>query len=98
MNGSAGFAILSFLSVSALMADESLDRARQQERSGDASGARLTLAHAAQSKPSDMETLFAYAGFLERYGDPEARNVYRKILNESAKSNNRTQASEAARR
>jgi hypothetical protein len=98
MNGSAGFAILSFLCVSSLVADESLDRARQQERSGDASGARLTLARAAQSKPSDMETLFAYAGFLERYGDAEARNVYRKILNESTKSNNRTHASEAARR
>jgi len=50
------------------------------ESSGDSAGARAALAHAAQSNPSDARALTAYAEFLDRYGDPAAREAYSKLL------------------
>ncbi|HWQ53329.1 MAG TPA: hypothetical protein VN442_06570 [Bryobacteraceae bacterium] len=69
-----------------LQASPNLDRARQMEQSGDSSGARTFLARAAQSSPEDVTALTEYAEFLDRYGDPEARDAYAKVLNLLRKS------------
>src|ERR1019366_9911125 len=98
MKRSAVFTVLCLLCVPAILADENSDRAEQLERSGDPSGARVALARAVQTSPSDIGTLTAYAAFLERYGDPEARTVYRQLLTQCIKSSDRARAAEAARR
>jgi hypothetical protein len=64
--------------ISAL-ADTGLDRANQLEKSGDVAGARAALAKAVKDSPSDTGVLTGYAEFLDRYGDPEARNAYRNL-------------------
>src|SRR5205807_463162 len=62
---------LSFGSV--LSGSESLDRARQLLKSGDAPAAKTLLAQAAQRNPKDVATLSEYAEFLDQFGDPAAR-------------------------
>ena len=57
---------------------QSSGRAAQLEKSGDPAAARSVLAKAAQDSPRDAAVLTQYAEFLDRYGDPEARAVYRK--------------------
>ena len=98
MKRSAFVGILVVLSMSAIRADENVDRAAQLETTGDAAGARVVLARAVQAAPSDPGTLAAFAAFLERYGDPEARSVYRQLLTVSTKSGDKTHAANAARR
>ena len=73
-------AVSVFAFSSALVASESLDRARQLTNSGDSLGANALLAQAAQSKPKDVTVLSEYAEFLDRYGDPAARGAYEKVL------------------
>ena len=97
MKRSAVVAILSLLCAAAIWADENTDRAAQLEKSGDPAGARQALARAVQNAPSNLETLGAYAAFLERYGDPEARTLYRQLLTQSNKSGDRARAAEASR-
>src|ERR1700752_3944961 len=46
---------------------------------GDVAGTRSTLARAAQSNPNNVASLTAYAEFLDRYGDPQARDAYQKL-------------------
>jgi hypothetical protein len=53
------------------------DRARQLETSGDIAGARTLLASRANS--TDPAALARYAEFQDRYGDPAARETYRKL-------------------
>ncbi|MBS1858984.1 MAG: hypothetical protein JST11_26665 [Acidobacteria bacterium] len=52
----------------------------QLEAKGDSVGARNALARAVQASPNSVPALSAYAEFLERYGDPQAREVYGKLL------------------
>ena len=52
----------------------------------------------AGAAPTNLVTLNTYAGFLERFGDPEARSVYRQLLAESNKAGDKAHAVEAARR
>ena len=59
---------LSFGSV--LSGSQSLDRARQLLKSGDAPAAKTLLAQAAQRNPTDVATLSEYADFLDQFGDP----------------------------
>lgn len=54
------------------------DSIQKMEFSGDTAGARAALAHAAQANPS-VPNLTAYAEFLDRYGDPAARDEYGKL-------------------
>ena len=76
-------AFFSFAIVLALVplgqADD-LDKAKALEREGDALGARVLLQRAAAAQNATVETLTAYAGFLDRHRDPEARVVYDRIL------------------
>src|SRR5579871_1409438 len=98
MKRSSVVAILFVLNGSAMLADENTDRAAQLENTGDAAGARAVLVKAVEAAPTNPGTLGAYASFLERYGDPEARAVYRKLFAESNRSGDKAHAQEAARR
>src|SRR5262249_54871139 len=41
---------------------------------------RTALARVAQSNPNSVSAWMAYAEFLDRYGDPGAREAYTKLL------------------
>jgi hypothetical protein len=66
--------------VCVLRGSQNLDRARQLEESGGGIGARALLAHAAQDSSADVTALTEYAEFLDRYGDPAAKDAYIKLL------------------
>ncbi len=72
--------ILLASALPALRGYQNLDQIQKMESSGDSAGARAALAQAAQSNPSDPRALTAYAEFLDRYGDPGARQAYSKLL------------------
>ena len=61
-------------------ASEAVDKATQLEQSGSAAQARATLLEAVQRTPDDTATLAAFAEFLDRYRDAEARAAYRNLL------------------
>src|SRR5207302_980555 len=82
----------------ALSGSESLDRARQLSKSGDSAGARTLLAQAVRSNPGDAAVLFEYADFLDRYGDPEARAAYAKLLDALTSSGDSTMRAAVAKR
>ncbi|HWR49892.1 MAG TPA: hypothetical protein VN428_02225, partial [Bryobacteraceae bacterium] len=56
------------------------EQARDLERKGDAMGAWRPLQNAARESPQDAEVVLAYAEFLDRYRDPEARPNYESAL------------------
>jgi hypothetical protein len=64
----------------ALRSQTNLDEIRKMEASGDRSGARTALARAAENNPKNIAILTENAEFLERYGDPGARQAYTKLL------------------
>ena len=66
--------------ASAGLQGQDLEQVRKLEASGDAAGARALLARAAQSSPRNVAALTAYAEFLQRYGDPGAKDAYNKVL------------------
>src|SRR5216684_1120665 len=80
MRGFSAIVFSVFTFGSALVASDSLDRARQLTNSGDSLGAKTLLAQAAQSNPKDITVLSEYAEFLDRYGDSGARGAYEKLL------------------
>ncbi len=87
-----------FALVSNLQATQNLDHARQMEQSGDASGARALLAHAAQSSPGDIAALTEYAEFLDSHADPGAKEAYDKLLTALEQPAQRDQRAAVARR
>ena len=62
------------------LADDDIAKARSSEKEGDAAGARLLLKRATSTAAPDVEILEAYAEFLDRRRDPEARTNYEKLL------------------
>src|SRR3954469_17624885 len=68
------------------------------ESSGDTLGARTALARAAEASPSNVAALTRYAEFLERYGDPAARDAYNKLLTALQNSGDKQRAGVVARR
>ena len=89
--------VLALLFLTSLKADDALDRARQLEKSGDVSGARVALAAAAQQSPGDVDTLAEYAAFLVRYGDPDSRAAYTKTFDAVENSGDRARLAAVAR-
>src|ERR1700732_4180118 len=83
---------------SALVASESLDRARQLTNSGDSLAAKTLLAQAAQRNPKDITVLTEYAEFLDRYGDPAARGAYEKLFEALGASGDPARRAAVARR
>ncbi|MBM3746420.1 MAG: hypothetical protein FJW34_11540 [Acidobacteria bacterium] len=61
-------------------AQDTAGEARRLERAGDPLAARLLLQRAARNSPESIEAQTAYAEFLDRYGDPETRPAYEKLL------------------
>ena len=72
--------LMSLLSQTGIWASETLDKARQMERRGDAQAARDLLARAAAAAPAEVTSQLEYAEFLDRYGDAACREVYHRAL------------------
>jgi hypothetical protein len=70
----------------------------QLEAAGDAIGARNALARSVQSNPHSIPSLTAYAEFLDRYGDPQARDAYQKLLAALRSSGDTARANAVSRR
>src|SRR5690349_19602243 len=85
------------ISSSVIFAQESAS-VRQMETAGDAAGARAALARAVETNPSSIPALTQYAEFLERYGDPAARQAYGKLLTAVNSSGDKERAGAIARR
>lgn len=71
---------LAFAIAGAAPAGESIEQALAAERAGRAMEARELLAGAARDNPNDAESLLALAEFLDRYGDPGAKEAYQQVL------------------
>ncbi len=67
----------SFAAPFTLASDADIARARLLEREGDSLGARQILVKASLE---DQQGLIAWAEFLDRHRDPEARLAYEKVL------------------
>ena len=66
-------------SAQAIGANEALNKADQLEQSGDAVAAKAALQAELEQHPKDPAALAAYAEFLDRYHDRDAREAYRKL-------------------
>jgi hypothetical protein len=77
---------------------QSNDPIQKMEAAGDTAGARLALARAAEDNPDSVPAWTRYAEFLERYGDPAARDAYSKLLAAAGKAGDKDRAALAARR
>jgi hypothetical protein len=98
-NASGFFAILLLAAASpSLRGYQGLDQVQKMEASGDTAGARAALARAAEARPNDTAASFAYAEFLERYGDPASREVYAKLLAALRNSGDAARTATVARR
>jgi hypothetical protein len=76
----SALAIVLLVFSSAVLHGQDLDQIRKMEASGDVSGARDALAHAAEANPRNVGALTNYAEFLESYGDPASKEAYTKLL------------------
>ncbi len=74
-----------------------LQEARRLERAGDPLRARQLLQRAVRATPNDVAVLSAWAEFLDRYRDPEARRAYRSLL-EALPGSDRERRARVARR
>ncbi len=82
-----------------LRAQDRNAEAWQMETKGQAGEARQHLQKAAAARPNDAAALTAYAEFLDRHRDPDARPEYRKLLTVLKSSNGpKAQRAMAARR
>ena len=73
-------AVILTFSSSVVRGQSSSEAIQKLESSGETMAARTALARAAEANPSDVAALTQYAEFLERYGDPGAREAYAKLL------------------
>ena len=84
--------------ASAVLQGQDLDQVRKMEASGDVAGARAALAHAAEGNPHSVPALTAYAEFLQRYGDPSAKEAYNKLLAALRQAGNTARAAAITKR
>lgn len=89
--------LLSVITFGALsvIAQEATSKARQMENQGDALGARALLKSGGQQSTAD---LLAYAEFLDRHRDGEARAVYEKALSQLNRAEDHARLESVARR
>src|SRR5260370_39856296 len=81
MKASLFYAIVILTSASSpILGEQNLDSIQKMEASGDTMGARTALARATQASPNSVAAWSAYAEFLDRYGDPAAREAYATLL------------------
>jgi hypothetical protein len=86
------------LSPSLVRGQSASDSIQKMEVAGDTAGARAALAKAAEANPNSIPALTRYAEFLERYGDPGARDAYEKLLGALRTSGNKDRAAAISRR
>src|ERR1017187_182360 len=99
MKASLFCAIVSLASASSpILGEQSLDSMQKMEASGDTMGARTALARAAQASPNSVAAWTAYAEFLDRYGDPVAREAYGKLIAALRNGGDSARAATVARR
>src|SRR5436305_1500160 len=99
MKASLVYAFAIVLTVSAAAFGQSTDSVQKMEASGDTVGARNALARAAQASPNNIQVWTSYAEFLDRYGDPGARDAYEKVLSAMTRAGgDGTHAAAVARR
>lgn len=72
--------LVSWCAGTELRAQDLEERARQMEAGSDALGARILLDGASRRDSSNRAVLTDYAEFLDRRGDPDARDVYERLL------------------
>ena len=92
------FAILVLSSVNLLYGFQNSDQIRKLEISGETEEARVALQRAAENRPNDVAALTDYAEFLDRYGDPESRQAYSKLLARLRQTGDSARAATVARR
>src|SRR5690349_14496615 len=80
------------------LAQDIRSRAWQMEKEGDAAGARVLLRNAVQEHGSNTQTIQAYAEFLDRHRDPQARSYYEQLLRLSNNPQDRARLDAATRR
>jgi len=92
----ASSVVLLFSLITVLNASDVVDRAHRLETSGDVQGARVDLAAGVQRAPGDIAALTEYASFLNRYGDPDSRAAYARLLEAVERSGDRDQIARVA--
>src|ERR1039457_1511820 len=93
------YAVVILASASSLVfGAQSLDSIQKMEASGDTIGARAALARATQASPNSVPVWTAYAEFLDRYGDPGAREAYGTLLTALRDSGDAARAATVSRR
>src|ERR1035441_4413532 len=99
MKVSLFYAVVILASASSLVfGAQSLDSIQKMEASGDTIGARAALARATQASPNSVPVWTAYAEFLDRYGDPGAREAYGSLLTALRDGGEPARAAAVARR
>src|SRR5687767_11852349 len=83
--------------LSGLQAQDIATQARELENKGDSRAARLLLQRSAQNASGDARALLTYAEFLDRHGDPGARQAYDKVLSSFPRGVNERRAAIARR-
>ncbi|MCC6589191.1 MAG: hypothetical protein IT168_21015 [Bryobacterales bacterium] len=63
-----------------MSAQDSVSRARQMESEGDPQGSLRLLQEAVEANPTLEANVAAYAEFLDRHGNADALNAYKKLL------------------
>lgn len=97
MKGIAWLPLLFVIYTSGLAAQSPVADAEQFERRGEALRARAVLERAARSS-GDASAVLAYAEFLDRYDEPEARAWYAKALELLSAPPDRARRAAVARR
>src|SRR5215813_11781712 len=77
---------------------QQISEIRKMEAAGDVQGARALLTKELSSNPNNVTALTEYAEFLDRYGDPGAREAYAKLLAALRSSGNNARAGAVAHR
>jgi hypothetical protein len=65
-------------------------------QTSDGPSQRTALAHAASAEPNNFAAQEAYAEFLDRYGDANAREAYGRALAAAERANDKTKTAEAS--
>ncbi len=92
------FVLILTLGLGVSFGEQNSDPIHKMEVAGDTVGARNALAHAVETNPRSVPALTAYAEFLDRYGDPAAREAYEKLLTAMRGSSDSARAGVIARR
>jgi len=93
-------AIIGFLAFASLglYGQQAAGSVRQMEVSSGTAGVRAALARAAHDAPNNVVAVAAYAEFLDRYGDPGARDAYQRLVAAARNAGDTARASAVARR